>query len=135
MKKFNINKFIEHTNNNPLGYIDYCEIIIDGAGIIFEAHPSHVEAILRYIGEKDSRSREQIMSEIPLDCLPIEYLVDKYGLVAVWSCGYMYSSYYRRPNKFQKRCLDMLEKNNLIRKDYVKPAVAYKMLQFLHNEI
>lgn len=61
-----------------------------------------------------------------MTCLPLEWCVDKYGLIAVWYCGYMYSSYKKSPNRFQRRSLDILLKHGLIIEEYVRPATEYK---------
>ena len=126
MNKFTINEFIEHTKRNKLNYICYCEVIIDPLGNIIESKPCHTETVIEYAMEKENKSKEEIKNEIPLTCLPLEYCVDKYGLIAVWYCGYMYSEYKKGPNRFQSRSLDILIKHDLITEDYVRPAAEYK---------
>ena len=126
MKKFNIYEFINHTKENPLSYISYCEVIIDPYGNIIICEPSHTETVLKYAMEKENKTREEFKNEIPMYCLPLEWCVDKYGLIAVWYCGYMYSSYKRCPNRFQRKSLDILLENGLIKEEYVRPANEYK---------
>lgn len=123
--------FIEYTKKNPLNFINYCEVIIDPYGNIIIANPSHTETALKYAMEKENKTRDQIIQELrEIFCLPLEWVVDKYGLIAVWNCGYMYSSYKRSPNRFQKRTLNILLKNNLIKEEYVRPASEYKNYLF-----
>lgn len=126
MNKMNINEFINKTKNEPLKWISYCEIIIDPYGNIIIANPSHTETVIAYAMEKENITREQLKQEIPMTCLPLEWCVDKYGLIAVWYCGYMYSSYKKSPNRFQKRTLDILLKHGLIIEEHVQPACEYK---------
>lgn len=124
-----IYEFLDLVKLNPDKWIHYCEIIIGPFGQIYLAKPSHVECCLAYGMEKESKTREEIDNEIPLDCLPIEWLVDKYGLVACWYTGYMYSSYKKAPNRFQRKTINLLIQNKLIlAKDeaYVRPATEYR---------
>lgn len=124
--KFTIDEFIDHTKKNKYGYINYCEVIIDPLGNIIECIPSHTETVIAYVMEKENKTREEIKNDIPKLCLPLEWCVDKYGLIAVWYCGYMHSSYKKSPNRFQRRSLDILKKNGLIIEDYIQPASEYK---------
>lgn len=126
MNKMTIYEFIKHTEENPLSYINYCEVIIDPYGNIIIASPSHTETVIEYTMLKENKTREELKSEIPMHCLPLEWCVDKYGLIAVWYCGYMYSAYKRSPNRFQRKSLDILLKHGLIIEDYVQPANEYK---------
>lgn len=126
MNKFTINEFIEHVKKNELNYICYCEVIIDPLGNIIECVPCHTEIVIKYAMEKENKSKEEIKNEIPSTCLPLEWCVDKYGLIAVWYCGYMYSSHKNCPNRFQKRTLNILKNHGLIIEDYVRSATEYK---------
>ncbi len=126
MEKYRIFEFIDHVKQNKDDYINYCEVIIDPYGNIIKANPSHSEAVVSYAMEKENKTREQIKNELPIHCLPLEWCVDKYGLIAVWYCGYMYSSYKNTPNRFQRRSLDILLKHGLIKEEYVQPATEYK---------
>lgn len=126
MSKFNILDFIEHTKQNPLNYINYCEVIIDPYGNIIECIPSHTETAVAYAMEKENKTKQEIYNEIPITCLPLAWCVDKYGLIAVWNCGYMYSSYKKCPNRFQKRSLSILIERGLIIEEHVQPACEYK---------
>ena len=59
------------------------------------------------------KTKEEIMNEqAVIDELPIDYLVGKYRLVAVWHSGYLYPR--KGLTRFQKRTLDILIKNGLL---------------------
>lgn len=123
-----IYEFLDFVKQDPKKWIHYCEVIIGPFGQVYLAKPSHTECCLAYAIEKESKSREEIDHEIPLDCLPIEWLVDKYGLIACWYNGYMYSSYKKSPNRFQRKTINLLIKNELILpedKAYIRPATEY----------
>ena len=124
MDKFNILEFIEHTKKNKKSYILYCEIIIDPIGNIIEARPSHQEAVLKYAMEKENKTRSEIMSMIPISYAPMEWLIDKYGLIAVWYEGYKYGT-YKKPNRFQRRSLCLLESSGLISIGWVYRTEEY----------
>lgn len=127
MKRLNIYDFIEHTKQNKMKYINYCEIIIDPFGKVIQSIPSHTEAALAYVMEKENKTRKELVESIPKLCLPLEWCVDKYGLIAVWHCGYMYSTYKKSPNRFQRRSLDILIKNGLVKEEHVQPASEYTL--------
>ena len=130
MNKYTILEFIEHTKNNPSMYINYCEVIMDPRGNIIKAEPSHTEALIQYVMELENKSREEIKQSIPITCLPMAWIIDKYGLVAIWNCGYRYSSYknkHGKPNRYQRRSLQMLINAGLIKEEYVEPATEYKL--------
>ena len=127
MERLNIYDFIEYTKQNKLKFISYCEIILDPYGKVIICKPSHTETALAYAMEKENKTRKEMKESIPMHCLPLEWCVDKYGLIAVWYCGYMYSSYKRAPNRFQRKSLDILLKNGLITEEYCKPANEYKL--------
>jgi len=127
MKRLSIYEFIEHVKLNKDKYINYCEIIIDPYGKVIICNPSHTETAVAYAMEKENKTREEVKNSIPRLCLPLEWCVDKYGLIAVWHCGYMYSSYKRTPNRFQRKTLDILKQNGLIREEHVAPANEYKL--------
>lgn len=125
MDKFNIYDFVKYAKQSGR-YISYCEIIIDPYGNIIECKPSHTETVVEYAMEKENKSREEIKNEIPKLCSPLEWIVDKHGLIAVWYCGYMYGTYKNKKlNRFQRRSLDILIKNGLIKEEYVQPATEY----------
>ena len=127
MERLNIHDFIKYTKENKLKFINYCEIILDPYGKVIICNPSHSETALAYAMEKENKTREEMKKEIPITCLPLEWCVDKYGLIAVWHCGYMYSSYKRTPNRFQRKSLNILLENGLIKEEYCKPASEYKL--------
>jgi hypothetical protein len=128
LNRMSIFEFIKHTKENPLKFINYCEVLLTRFGDVIICNPSHTETAIEYVMNKCDKSREEIMDEIPALCLPLEWLVDKYGLVAVWNCGYLYSS--SSFNKFQKRSIKLLIKNNLLKEYdelFIKPATEYKL--------
>ena len=127
MERLNIYDFIEYTKQNKLKFINYCEILLDPYGKVIICNPSHTETAIKYAMYKENKTRNEIMESIPKLCLPLEWYVDMYGLVAIWYCGYMYSSYKRTPNRFQKKSIKLLLDNGLIREDYCKPAYEYKL--------
>lgn len=114
MDIMNVNQFIKYTKDHPEKFIDYCEIIITRGGLIFFANPSHIEAMVSYICNKIHTSREKFIKSIPLLCSPMEWIIDKYELIAVWHFGYMYSS--KGLSSRQKFTIRLLEENNLINK-------------------
>ena len=109
-----INEFIELTKQEPLNWINYCEIILTVTGKVLLARPSHTQAIINYEKELLGKTDDDIRNEIPNMCLPLEWFVDKNNFVAVWYCGYMYPS--KGLNRFQKRSIKLLEDNGLIQK-------------------
>lgn len=121
-----IDDFINKTKVNPLGYIRYCEILIIPNGDIIECSPCHTESAIEYAINKDGITREELSNTIPDSCLPLEYIVDKYGLVAIWYCGYMYSKTYGINDK-QRETINKLEENVLIQRDdkYIQEATEY----------
>lgn len=127
MERLSIYNFIDFTKQNRMKFINYCEIILDPYGKVIICQPSHTETVLAYAMEKEGKTREEIVDTIPKLCLPLEWYVDKYGLIAVWNCGYMYSSYHRAPNRFQKKSIKLLLDNGLIKEEYCKPASEYKL--------
>lgn len=99
---------------------------MDPYGNIIIVNPSHTETVIKYAMEKENKTREEIIAEIPMSCLPLEWCVDKYGLLAIWHCGYMYGTYKRKkPNRFQRRSLGILINNGLIKEEYIQPATEY----------
>lgn len=127
MEKYNIHDFIKHTKENKDKYICYCEALIDPHGSIILARPSHTEAAISYAVLVEGKERKDVYTDIPFPCLPLEWIVDKYGLVAIWYNEYMYGTYRRKkPNRFQRRSLDILMQHGLIRKDgYVRQTSEY----------
>ena len=126
MTKFNIYEFIEYTKINRNKFISYCEVLMDQYGNIILAVPSHTEAAIEYAIVKENKTRDQFKNEIPTMCLPLEWVVDKYGLIAIWYCGYMHSAYKNAPNRFQRKSLDMLIQHGLIIEEHVQEACEYK---------
>lgn len=123
--KMNRYQFINYTKEDELKWINYCEILIDRNGDVILAVPSHVEAIINYIAYKEKKSNKKIKDLIKhSSCLPIEWCVDKYGIIAVWYNGYMYST-YKKITKSQLKTLKLLRENKLINDTYNRPATAY----------
>lgn len=112
--------FIDYANKNPLKFIDYCEIIINEYGGVLMARPSHIEAAVQYIMKKEKLSRKEVFNNIPNECSPLEWIVDKYGLIAVWYSGYIYSA-YKKINRAQKKTIKELMRHSLI--NNMKPYI------------
>ena len=127
MIKYNIYDFINYIKKNHKNFINYCEIIIDRYGNIIICRPSHTETVLKYVMEKENKTRDEVMNNIPITCSPLKWCVDKYGLIAIWHCGYIYGTYKRKqPNRFQRRSINILIENGLI-KDNGTPTREYSL--------
>lgn len=134
MKKYNVYDFINHVNKNKNMYTNYCEIIIDPYGNIIPASPSHQEAVLRYAMTKENKSRLEIMKIIPFAYSPLHWCIDKYGLIAVWYNGYIHGTYINnKPNRFQRKSLDLLVKNDTIKINWINKTREYKL--YLEREV
>ena len=109
-----IDSFIKYTKENPLQFIKYCEIIITDKGkIILPLFSSHCDAIVEYITKTKKISRETLHEEsMKMECLPLEYLVDKYKFVACWYSGYLYS--ITGLSDKQQEIIELLQKEKLI---------------------
>jgi hypothetical protein len=120
-------EFIDLINSDLKNMKKYIEFIILPSGGILLTNLCHTESCYDYAFYKDGSTREDINTEMTDDCLPLEWMVDKYHLVAVWECGYLYSSY--GINHFQQRVLNELEKREIVFKDekHIGKATAYKM--------
>lgn len=126
----NVYQFIKHTKSDPLKWITYCEIVINKHGGIIIVNPSHEKTLLEYVAEKENKTVEQIMKEIPEWCSPSDFIVDKYGIIAVWYNRLLVSSIYRI-NRFQQRTIDILKANNLIYEDcYIEKARDYAVYRY-----
>ena len=124
----NIYEFIEFTKQNKDRFINYCEVLIDPKGNIIICKPSHTATAVQYAAEFDNKTILHIKNEIPFTCSALEWCIDKYGLVAVWYFGFMYSDYKNGPNRFQKRTINLLIRNDLIDADYKSwPTHEYKL--------
>lgn len=122
----NIYEFIEITRKEPMSWIQYCEIIIEPTGNIILARPSHEQAIVAYAMKKENKTRDEIYAELLSDCcLPVEWFVDKYKLIAVWYSGYM--CHIKGPNRFQKKVIELLQKEGLVesRNPHIRNATEY----------
>ena len=128
MEKFNVYDFIEFTKRNPKSFIRYCEIIIDLYGNIILALPSHQEAVIKYAMEKEHQSRKEVAKSIPISYSPFAWLLDKYGLIAVWYEGYEYGTYKnKKPNRFQRKSLVLLKKYGLIDPEWIEQTNEYEV--------
>ena len=107
IKNLSIYEFLDEVKRNPNKWINYCEIIILRSGLIIISNPSHTESVIAYAMKQEKITREELMNNIPKTCLPLEWIVDKYGLVAYWYSGYMESS--KGLNKFQKHTINLLK--------------------------
>ena len=126
LKKYSIYEFIDKVKSEPLKWIGYCEIIILRSGLILICNPSHTETAINYVKDKYHMSREDIFKEISDTCLPLEWIVDKYNLVAYWYNGYMEPS--RGLNRFQRKTIDILKHNNLLSDSpYIDKATEYTL--------
>lgn len=118
MKTYNILEFIEYTKQHPYEWLNYCEVVILRNGTIMLARPSHQESIIQYIIELENTTREDINSLMASDLLsPMEFYVDKYGLVAVWN-NTLIASCSKKLNRFQKNTVSKLVNSGLILKNY-----------------
>ena len=117
LNKFNPFDFIVYTKKHPDDWIEYCEVLIDPNGAIILCRPSHQETAIEYAAEIDGVDRETILADIHMEFSPMNYIIGKYGLIAVWYAFGIYSN-YKGINQFQKRTLEFLKKNNLISQDF-----------------
>lgn len=122
--KMNRYQFINYTDENKLEYTGYCEVLIDRDGSVILAIPSHTEAIINYIAKKEEKTNKEIKNAISGVCLPLEWCVDKYGIIAVWHNGYIYPT-YKKITKRQSKTLKLLRKHKLINDTFNKPATEY----------
>lgn len=109
----NILKFIHYTKENPLKFITYCEIMILPTGGIELVNSSHTETALEIAARLECITKDELKSSIPKYVEPLNYIVSKYGLVAVWYNNIMYN----KLNRFQKHTIDLLKYNELISKE------------------
>lgn len=113
LMKYRIHDFIDKVKTEPMKWINYCEILLDPIGNVILISVSHQETAIQYMCDKESITRNDIIDIIKVDlCDPLEFIVDKHNLVAVWYECYMHSN---RINRLQKRSLEILKENNLIR--------------------
>lgn len=93
----------EHT------YINYCECLIYPNGLVGYAQPSHIMAMMRYTG----KTQEEINEEMPVTAMPLYWLIEKTGCIAVYTDGYLKPSSI---TKEQEHSLSALVNNNLTSK-------------------
>ena len=76
---------------------------------------SHATTAIQYAALSDYKSIDEIKNEIMEDyCDPLNWVVDKYGIVAIWNNGYVYNG---KLNRLQKRSISILQENDLMRDD------------------
>lgn len=77
-------------------FIQYCEVIITPNGEVRYAIPSHEQAILKYLSEKNNMSIKEIMKEYnTLPCCDIyDRLLEESGCILVWYDRYAYSRFH-----------------------------------------
>ena len=80
-------------------YINYCEVLIFPNGKIVYAEPSHVKALIKYVG----KTEEEIYSEMPIDASPLYWLINYTKCVVVYTNGYI------RPKKCTVAALSTLK--------------------------
>lgn len=115
MKKYTIKEFIEKTKNEPLKWINYCEVLITPGGRIVIANPSHAIAAENYVCEYCGANKEKMREEmLKTHSLQLEFIIARYRLVAIWFTGYLYG--YKGLTKLQQRSINKLIENNLITK-------------------
>ena len=131
MESMSILEFIEYTKKNPDKFICYCEIMITPTGSIILCRPSHQETVLKYVMEKENKTREELSNSIPMWCSPLSFLIDKYGLIAVWYDFYIGSKCHG-VNRFQKRTIDLLTKNGLV--DFTEHNLTNEYGLYLERE-
>lgn len=91
-------------------FINYLEVIIDNAGVIHYAVPSHQEWLIRYICERDNITRSDLMSMCPKEfwfCF-IDWLVMIADCISVWG-----DFIIGVPNEIQLSALKMLAMHGL----------------------
>ena len=84
--------FETHSKN----FICYCEVIITPNGEIRYAVPSHEQAVLKYLAEKNNMNIEEIIKEynaLPL-CDIYDRLLEESGCILVWYDRYTYSRFH-----------------------------------------
>lgn len=73
--RMDVEQFIKQHN-----HINYCEAIIDEDGMVQNINPSHVQTLIRETGLPE----DLIWIMMPIEAMPIKWLVDFTGCVAVW---------------------------------------------------
>lgn len=114
MEIFRCREFISMTKEEPLKWTNYCEIIITHSGHVMLARPSHTMKIIEYAMFKEDKSKEEIVEELRSDYLaPIDFYIDKYGILAVWY-DHIYVSKEKGTNPSQQRTIEALQREGLL---------------------
>ena len=96
---------------------EYCEIVIYPDGNIELARPSHTETLFRYYRNKYHMTRDEINEEIPFDCSPLHYTIEKENLVSVW---YQFIICSEKITPKQEKTLKFLVNHELISDKYAR---------------
>ena len=75
--KFDINT---HKNN----FINYLEVIILKDGTIKYAVPSHEQFLIQLYIDTYNVTREELITLIPIEEIPIRWLIKRLGVISVW---------------------------------------------------
>lgn len=73
--KMDVEQFIKQHN-----HINYCEAIIDKDGMVQNIKPNHVQTLIR----ETNLPEDLIWALMPITEIPVRWLVDFTGCVAVW---------------------------------------------------
>lgn len=103
-------EFLDLVKKDPLKWINYCEIIILNNGAIELATPSHQEKLIELYCKYEGITKEQFKKEFPRELDIVSFICEKYSLISIWYRQVICT----KPNRFQKRTLDLLKKNGLI---------------------
>ena len=116
MTILSIQEFIALTRNEPNKWINYCEILLDRIGRVILCEGSHSTTALKYASLIENKDINDIRDEIYKDfCSPLEWVVDKHNVIAIWHNGYTHNG---KMNRLQKRSISLLQNENLMWKDY-----------------
>lgn len=114
---YTVDYFInEIVKNDPMSWINYCELIILPSGLVALARPSHDETLIHYAMYMEDKSYEEIKQFLSDNMLLTSFYIGKYGCVSVW-----YNHIVTRPkgmNTFVKSTLDKLISNNLVSENH-----------------
>lgn len=134
MSIMSVDDFVNLTQKEPLKWINYCEILLDKIGRVIICQGSHATTAINYAAKVNNVSPKEMAYEIrETQCDPLEWIIDKYGIIAIWYNGYIHGA---RINRFQKRSINILKKNKLICNDerfmYIRESNEYR--NYLYRE-
>lgn len=113
-KRFNIFEFLEYARENKDKFRNYCEIILTETGSVVTATPSHQDCLLLLAAEKHNTTIEKYKKSIPMDCLPMYWIISKEGFMSIWYNNIIAPF---KHNRFQERSIKLLKMNGLIASD------------------